>query len=287
MLLPRETNMLKFVYQATCKLVDEEANVSNILSDKDFDISLFLETEKKRFDIASISVMASTLTFLFYDYDRTSDMIEIVRTLQNSFVRTSYLWPLFYLYQGLLSLHFVGLGVEVNKNLETAKQNIQYFKTLCNHAPENFLHKCHLLEAEFAAVHKNESEAIMHYREAISLSRKYNFIHEEALVCERAGMFYLELGLKDEALPLLLQSQCCYNSWGATAKVNHLKKNYPFLSGNLGDRQPTKLDSLEVTHKSEDSVSMMTDDSSSLSIWRTQKNMRCAAEETVRNKNSH
>merc|ERR1712151_1205506 len=108
--------------------------------------------------------------------------------MRNFFPPTFIGWPIFYLYEGLISLSFArSSDIGREKWIEKAKQNALKLKKLCYDAPENFLNKYHLLEAELAAVQKNETIALNHYRKAISLPNKNNFVHEEALACERAG----------------------------------------------------------------------------------------------------
>lgn len=134
----------------------------------------------------------------------------------------------------------------------------------CDNAPENYLNKYHLLEAELAAVQKNQTQALIHYEKAISLSNKNNFVHEEALACERAGIFHLEIESKE-----------------ATANYyNHLLQNYPFLKNKV-DHPSIKLHAtgkeLRVSHPLQDSVSLLTgdrDDESFVSLCEEQKRIR-------------
>ena len=280
-ILPRKTSMLQCMHQATCNLLDGNENNPAILYGKDFDCRMFLKNEKKGFDIAIVSVIASFLAFLFHDFDTALEMIEISKSMKKRFPPSTYLWPIFYLYEGLISLSFARRGVEIEKWSEKAKQNIMKLRDLCHDAPENFQNKYHLLEAELAAVQNNKAQAIFHYKKAICLSKKNNFVHEEALACERAGIFYLELD-SQEATALLLQSYHGYNIWGATSKMNQLLQNYPFLKDKV--HHPTiepysTGEELRVSHPLQDSVSLLTgdgDDESSLNLWDKQKRIRCS-----------
>jgi len=73
----------------------------------------------------------------------------------------------------------------------------------------------------------DESGALAHYRKSISLSKKHCFLHEEALACERAGMYLLGLKSQKLAVQFLKQSYQCYEVWGAYAKLKNLKTKYP------------------------------------------------------------
>lgn len=59
----------------------------------------------------------------------------------------------------------------------------------------------------------------------------HSFYHDEALACESAGYFYLELGEKDTAIQYFLQAHEKYHDWGAVAKSNAL---FEFVQRALG-----------------------------------------------------
>merc|ERR1712151_1225774 len=108
------------------------------------------------------------------------------------------------------------------KFIEMLEDDIVNLKQYAETAPENCLNKVSLLEAELAVMQNKESHAKAHFQRAISLSKKHGFVNEEAVACERAAMFYLDLGLQQDATKLLLQSFDCYKVWGANSKLSHL-----------------------------------------------------------------
>jgi len=84
----------------------------------------------------------------------------------------------------------------------------------------NFGHKLDLLKAE-KFFSENETEAAASsYESAIRGAKKHCFINEEALACERAGMFHLHNGSMDEARKYLGMAKQLYSDWGAKRKVN-------------------------------------------------------------------
>jgi len=93
--------------------------------------------------------------------------------------------------------------------------------------PENYQNKFYLLKAEMSIYKEHEASAYMHFRKSISLSKQYCFLHEEALACERAGMYYLGLKSQTLAVQFLQQSFDRYEDWGAYAKLKQLKFKYP------------------------------------------------------------
>merc|ERR1712232_402581 len=106
-----------------------------------------------------------------------------------------------------------------------------------------------------------------HYSDAISLSKKYGFIHEEALACERAGLFLLQQNVVDSAYKFLLQSYISYEAWGANAKTKHLVTCYPLLLDEVEQSKSKKKhsiiaeDQLELDEHSLASVSLLTNGS--------------------------
>lgn len=114
--------------------------------------------------------------------------------------------------------------------MKQAEESIAKFRVIteASLAPENYVNKLHLLEAEKANVLGDRSKAISDYRASITLSRKFCFVHEEALAHERAGMFFLEINL-NRASDFFTQSYQCYSTWGASTKMNHIASKYPNL----------------------------------------------------------
>jgi GAF domain-containing protein len=105
--------------------------------------------------------------------------------------------------------------------------NQKKLRQWADHAPSNFLHKWYLVEAEVAHHRGKVTKANRAYDEAIRAARKYNFVHEEAIACERAAEHYLSQGIESVAMAYLQQAQHCYRRWGALAKVRKVAERYP------------------------------------------------------------
>jgi serine phosphatase RsbU (regulator of sigma subunit) len=97
------------------------------------------------------------------------------------------------------------------------------------HAPMNYLHKYHLVEAEIARVNGQKLKAIEHYQRAIALANEHKFLQEEALSLELTAKFWLELGDEKIAGLFIAESYNTYHKWGATAKIKHLEDTYKRL----------------------------------------------------------
>ena len=75
---------------------------------------------------------------------------------------------------------------EVRDNLiQITSNNIAKLKNLSQYAPENYINKVILLDAELAVVRNDMHKSKACLKDAFSLSRKHGFIHDEALAYER------------------------------------------------------------------------------------------------------
>ena len=83
----------------------------------------------------------------------------------------------------------------------------------------NFRHKADLLRAEIAVASGDTATAISSYQSAILGAGKSCHINEEALSCERAGLFFAEKGEREEGRIYLLRAETLYNDWGAHRKA--------------------------------------------------------------------
>ena len=90
------------------------------------------------------------------------------------------------------------------------------------HAPDNFLHLLHLVEAELAWTRGDFQAAAANFdaalREVVGRTRPW----QRALITERAARFHLAHGLEHIGYDLLARARESYLAWGATAKAEQL-----------------------------------------------------------------
>ena len=82
----------------------------------------------------------------------------------------------------------------------------------------NFLHKADLLHAEIAVATGDSDTALLSYQSAIIGAKKSGFVNEEALSCERAGLYLAQQGEIEEGRIYLRRAEMLYNMWGAHRK---------------------------------------------------------------------
>ena len=83
----------------------------------------------------------------------------------------------------------------------------------------NFRNKYELLSAEDAALRGDSENASEAYEAAIAKAEEYNFINEQALACERYGLYLYEISSDSEGKDKLEKALSLYGSWGAGRKV--------------------------------------------------------------------
>lgn len=99
-------------------------------------------------------------------------------------------------------------------------------KFLCRESrtPHNFSNKLELLRAEKFYYLGNRDCALLHYQNAINVSKKYRFIHEEGLAEEKYATYLLHLHRNDDAYEHFNNACNCYKKWGAAVLVQRVEK---------------------------------------------------------------
>ncbi|BAY98933.1 serine/threonine protein kinase with two-component sensor domain [Tolypothrix tenuis PCC 7101] len=122
--------------------------------------------------------------------------------------------------------HSLGLD---NSYIQKVKSNQAQLSLWAVSCPENFAHKCALVNAILSILLGQKAEAIELFDRAISGAKINGYLQEEALANELAAKFYLEWGKEKIAASYLQEAYYCYARWGANAKVNDLEQRYPQL----------------------------------------------------------
>ncbi|MBD2679174.1 MULTISPECIES: AAA family ATPase [Nostoc] len=137
--------------------------------------------------------------------------------------------PLFCFYDSLVRLAIYSSVPDSEQKVFflNVSSNQEKMHKWARHAPMNFLHKYHLVEAEKARVLGQLLDAEGFYEQAIQGARENGYIQEEALAYELAAKHYLARGLEKFAHLYMKEAHYCYERWGATAKVKNLEADYP------------------------------------------------------------
>nr|WP_293158691.1 ATP-binding sensor histidine kinase [Okeania sp. SIO2C9] len=178
------------------------------------------------------------LCYLFQDWNGAFESLDNAENCLAGATATP-LVTLFYFYQSLVMLAEFSSQPESErqKRLEKIAANQKILQNAAIHAPTNFLHKWHLIEAETYRVLGNKTEAMEQYDHAIAGAKENEYIQEEALANELAAKFYLNWGKEKIACTYMQDAYYCYAQWGAKAKIEDLEKRYPQLLSPILQRQ--------------------------------------------------
>jgi GAF domain-containing protein len=111
--------------------------------------------------------------------------------------------------------------------MRTIRRNQRRLRTWSRYAPENYLHKWALVNAELARVGGRELQAERGYQEAIELTSRHGVLPDEGLAHELAGEFELARGRDTSGRAHLVEARDAYRHWGALAWIDHLDRRHP------------------------------------------------------------
>lgn len=198
-----------------------------------YDEHVMLPHHQATGDGSSIAFLALHKLMLAYLFDNTPLLAEFIPFSEENIaylMSNPSLVPInMYTSLACLRLYPDAHAKEQTTLREHVEANQQQLHTWAQHAPMNFLHKWHLVEAERYRVLGQPGDAREHYDYAITGAQEYEFIQEEALASELAGRFYLARGQTRLATMYMHDAHTAYMRWGAIAKVRHLEQHYPAL----------------------------------------------------------
>ncbi|MBV7339224.1 hypothetical protein KFU94_65620 [Chloroflexi bacterium TSY] len=171
------------------------------------------------------------LCYLLRAYPQAQQMSSLASSYLNH-TPGSFLIPVYYFYDSLIQLATLPTASkhEQKRQHRRIKTNQKKMHKWAKHAPMNYLHRFHLIEAERTRLAGKESLAREHYDMAIRLARDNQYLNDEAVAYELAGQFYMERGDSHLALHYLRDAHNAYQRWGAKVKVRDLEIRYPQIA---------------------------------------------------------
>jgi PAS domain S-box-containing protein len=168
------------------------------------------------------------LSYLFGEYEQaaqTATLAEPYLSAATAIISVA----IFHFYDSLIVLSSWANASNAEKAdwLNRINANQEKMQKWAHHAPMNFLHKFHLVEAEKARVLGQLFEAEEFYEQAIQGAKANEYLQEEALSYELAAKHYLARGRERFAQLYMKEAHYCYERWGAIAKVKDLETRYP------------------------------------------------------------
>ncbi|MHC0062237.1 ATP-binding sensor histidine kinase [Nostoc sp. UIC 10890] len=227
------------------------------------------ETAGDRTGLALLWINKLVVSYLFSEFEQAVEQAGQARQYLDAVLAFLYV-PIFHFYESLAQISYLGeLSTPEQQPIkECIAANQEKLKDWATHAPMNFLHKFHLVEAERERVQGNKAEAIDLYDRAIKGAKENDYIQEEALANELAAKFYLDWGKERIAQEYMTQAYYGYARWEAKAKVADLERRYPQLLAPIlqPTRSPLSTNETIFTLESITSTSSATSSSSNVSV---------------------
>ncbi|HTY57335.1 MAG TPA: SpoIIE family protein phosphatase, partial [Bacteroidota bacterium] len=178
---------------------------------------------------------------VYYLFGRTEEALRTAREAKPHLaaLRGQLLHAEFCFYESLtLCALMAGLPTGEQRGARRAlRNNLARLKRWSGGAPENFLHRYLLVQAETARTLGRMEEAMDLYDRAIASAAEHRYNQNAALGAELAARFHQEAGRISVARAYMLEARQGYTEWGATGKVAALDKAYPALISG-GVRKP-------------------------------------------------
>ena len=215
-------NMTLPTYQAALNLSIETGEDLTLLSGSAMNQEELLQRarELRQPNVESFIIFFRMwLGYLFGRYELAAEMAEQRREISK--VRPlrggSFVSEIFY--SGLVAV-LMAKRNDPGEWKEIVAESIATFSSLAATSETNFRHKLRLLEAENLYYLCNDCDAAAFaYEEAINLAGERGFINDQALACERAGVFYSEMGDSSTASQHFHNAHTYYLAWGAANKA--------------------------------------------------------------------
>ncbi|WP_373530566.1 AAA family ATPase [Nostoc sp.] len=216
-------------HQLLLNLLGKAANPLQLIGES-FDESVMLPQLHAENNYYALLISYLAKTILFYTLGDFSQAVDSAATAARYSISGSgaeYFVTLhFYQSLALLANYLDITAEEQSHYLQQIATNQGLMQLWSTHAPMNYLHKWHLVEAERHRVLGEVVEAMDAYDRAIILARQNEYLQEEALANELAAKFHLANKRMTIARAYMQEARYGYLRWGATAKVQDMERQY-------------------------------------------------------------
>ena len=167
------------------------------------------------------------LAYFFQDFDNMPDSLE---KHEKHMIKgqASPRIAVYHFYAALCKIVLL-TRVEKKRQRQYVKQINTHIRTLKRYAdacPADKTHRYYLVLAEQSVLNQNHVQAIEFFEKAIHHAQLCQFIYEQALATERAGVYFLEQGYRHTAAAYFWQAKQCYTKWRAKGKIDQLHALY-------------------------------------------------------------
>ncbi|KAL7431794.1 hypothetical protein ACHAXH_004913 [Discostella pseudostelligera] len=174
-----------------------------------------------------------TRAFLFRQMDDASANIDVSGTMTEGSHQLNLFHLMGFLFEGLTAFLLARqkCGNESAKYFERGQSVLSQMRCWSEHSRWNWENKLFLLEAESMFTIGDFDRAGSLYVSAIQSAHEHNFLHENAIASELAGMFFLDRGFQQKSLSCFVYSIKSYRAWGAQSVARRVES---FIECNFG-----------------------------------------------------
>ena len=194
------------------------------------DVLQYKELKTDDSTLAHLHLAKLYIATLFNQSDLTQEFSELTKVHSIAIYGT----PLMTLYRfletisSIRSLKSATMGKRLTLMM-TITRNRRRLRKWAHHAPQNIIHRMHLVEAELAAFHGDDLKAINEYETALYYAQNNGYVNDQALINELTGRFHLKSGKRELAIYYLGNASKAYKRWGANNKVLKLQGEFSEL----------------------------------------------------------
>ncbi|MEZ6017075.1 MAG: AAA family ATPase [Planctomycetota bacterium] len=192
-------------------------------------------------DWISVAYVSLSAGFFAVHMDDPERALEAFRLTQRHVDQlfASHKLPVFWLYRCLARLGVAQAHGRVGRRraIMQVKRDLARLRRVARHAPVQHTHRVELIRAEIQRLLGKLERASTHYRRALDAVRRARNIGEEALINQRYGEAWYEVGERDAGRVFLRNARQAYSVWGARSKVRLIEATYPELAQSAESRQ--------------------------------------------------
>ncbi|MDX1961262.1 MAG: AAA family ATPase [Leptospiraceae bacterium] len=191
------------------------------------------EEHQSLFSVCLYKIMKAKSLLVYGESRKALDLLEETKPML-AFISGQYSLTEFIFLESLaLTQCYRQFGTDKRKEIiERVKDNQKKLKIYATSCVENYMHKYLFIEAELARINYKNWKAAKYYDDAITQSRKYDFIQNEAHFLELAGNFWFSKSNPKIGSQYILDAHLRYKQWGAFRKAEMLANKYPDYLGD-------------------------------------------------------
>ncbi len=209
-------------------LVKQSATLLSLPYVEDLALPLSPDAQRNRRVRFSWYLLQAFVAYTFNDDVRALEAIYNAEA-DLEVVRGTAEQSIFHVYSALAAIANYTSASRQEKRTFTQRiqRDLERLNTWADDAPMNFRHRVYFVRALWQAALDRPFDAMSAFDQAAEIAHERNFVHEEALILERTGRFFLDLGRERVGRIYLREARYAYSKWGAKAKVKALDEAFP------------------------------------------------------------